>query len=372
MMYRPIWAEISLSNISHNISEFRKIIPNSTIIMATVKANGYGHGAVEVSKKAINSGVDYLAVASLEEAIKLRKSDIQAPILILGYTPPSAANHVVYWDLTQSIFDIEHAEALSKSGQFLGKKAKVHVKVDTGMGRLGLQAEEASDFIHIVSRMDGLYLEGVYSHFATADEADKRYAEKQKNRWKRLLEELEKRKVSIPLFHIANSAATIEMPDMTYDMVRIGISMYGLYPSKEVNKTKVNLKQAIQLKTKVIYIQTLEKGYGVSYGATNIERDKAIIATIPIGYADGYSRRLSGTAYVLIHGQLAPVFGEICMDFCMIDVTDIKGVNIGDEVVVYGGQGDYFISLDEVASMLGTISYEVACNLGQRVPRIYK
>ncbi|WP_416827372.1 alanine racemase [Ectobacillus polymachus] len=371
-MYRPIWAEISLSNISHNICEFRRIIPNSTKIMATVKANGYGHGAVEVSKKAIDSGVDYLAVASLEEAIELRKSDIQAPILILGYTPPSASNHVVHWDLTQSIFDMEHAESLSKSGQVLGKKAKVHVKVDTGMGRLGLQAEEASDFIDIVSKMDGLYLEGVYSHFATADEADKRYAETQKSRWKRLLEELEKRKVSIPLFHIANSAATIEMPDMTYDIVRIGISMYGLYPSKEVNKSKVNLKQAMQLKTKVIHIQTLEKGYGVSYGATKIERDKAVIATIPIGYADGYSRRLSGMAYVLINGQKSPVFGRICMDFCMIDVTDIKGVNIGDEVVVYGGQGNHLISLDEVANMLETISFEVACNLGQRVPRIYK
>lgn len=371
-MYRPIWAEVSLSNISHNIREFQKVIPKLTKIMAVVKADGYGHGSVEVSKRAIDSGVDYLAVASLEEAIKLRKSDIQVPILILGYTPSSASNDVVHWDLTQTIFDMEHAEALSKSGQILGKKAKVHVKVNTGMGRLGLQAEEASDFIEIVSKMDGIYLEGVFSHFATADEADKWYAEKQMNRWRSLLEELENRKISIPLCHIANSAATIEFPDMTYDMVRIGISMYGLYPSKEVNKTKVNLKQAMQLKTKIIHIQTLEKGHGVSYGATAIDRDKAVIATIPIGYADGYSRRLSGIAYVLIHGQKAPVFGKICMDFCMIDVTEIKGVNIGDEVVVYGDQGNHFISLDEVANMLGTISYEVACNLGHRVPRIYK
>ncbi|WP_335505205.1 alanine racemase [Bacillus sp. JJ722] len=371
-MYRPIWAEISHSNISHNICEFRRVIPNSTKIMAAVKANAYGHGATEISKKAIDSGVDYLAVASLEEAIELRKSDIQAPILILGFTPSSASNHVVHWDLTQSIFDMEHAESLSKSGQILGKKAKVHVKVNTGMGRLGVQAEEASDFIDIVSKMDGIYLEGVFSHFATADETDKWYAEEQANRWKNLLEELKKRKVSIPLLHIANSAATIEIPDMTYDMVRIGISMYGLYPSNEVNKTKVNLRQAMKLKTKVINLQTLEKGYGVSYGATKIERDKAVIATIPIGYADGYLRGLSGKASVLIHGQKAPVFGRICMDFCMIDVTDIKGVNIGDEVVVYGGQGNQFISLDEVANMLGTISYEVACNLGHRVPRIYK
>jgi alanine racemase len=343
-MFRPIWAEVSLSNISHNICEFQKIIPNSAKIMAIVKADGYGHGSVEVSKRAVESGVDYLAVASLEEAIKLRKSDIQVPILILGYTPSSASNYVVHWDLTQTIFDMEHVEALSKSGQILGKKVKVHVKVNTGMGRLGLQA----------------------------DEADKSYAEKQMKRWKSLLEELKKRKISIPLCHIANSAATIEFPDMTYDMVRIGVSMYGLYPSKEVDKTKVNLKQAMQLKTQIIHIQTLEKGHGVSYGATTIDRDKAVIATIPIGYADGYSRRLSGTAHVLIHGQKAPVFGKICMDFCMIDVTDIKGVNIGDEVVVYGDQGNHFISLDEVANMLGTISYEVACALGHRVPRIYK
>ncbi|MFC4766844.1 alanine racemase [Effusibacillus consociatus] len=370
-MIRPTWAEINLSNIAHNVQEFRRILPPHTRIMAAVKADGYGHGAVQVAKRALAAGVTYLAVASVEEAIELRQARILAPILVLGYTPPTAVEHVVRWNLTQTVFQTDVAEALAKTAAAAGKSARIHVKVDTGMGRIGVQAEEAAAFISQLSGRDGIEVEGMFSHFATADAADKQYAEGQILRWKTLLGQLEERGMKIPLRHIANSAAAIEFPEMAYDMVRIGISLYGLYPSKEVNRSKVDLRQALRLVSQIVHLKILPRGAGVSYGAARIDREQAVIATIPIGYGDGYSRRLSGKAHVLIRGQRAPIIGRICMDQCMVDVTDIEGVSLGDEVVLYGGQEKDFISLDEIADLLGTISYEVACDLGKRVPRVY-
>lgn len=370
-MIRPTWAEINLDHIAHNVREFRRILPASTKIMAAVKADGYGHGAVQVAKQAVAAGADYLAVASLEEGVELRVAEIEAPVLILGYTPPTAAEEVIRWNMTQSIFLPEHAEAFVQASQRAGKPARVHVKVDTGMGRLGLQAEEAADFIEYVSQQANLDLEGVFTHLATADEADKTYAKGQILRWKNLMNQLEQRGVQIPLRHIANSAAAIELPEVVQDMVRIGISLYGLYPSKEVTRTKLDLRQAISLKSHVVYLKTLPLGAGVSYGATPVEREEAVIATVPVGYADGYSRLVAGRAHALVRGRKVPVIGRICMDQCMLDVTELEQVEIGDEVVFYGGQGDEFISVDEVADWMGTISYEITCNLGKRVPRKY-
>ncbi|WP_018131432.1 alanine racemase [Effusibacillus pohliae] len=370
-MIRPTWAEVNLANIAHNVREFRRILPVQTRLLAAVKADGYGHGAVQVAKQALAAGVSYLAVASVEEAVELRKAGIAAPILVLGYTPPEASRVVVRWDLTQTVFQSETLEALAQTARAAGKKARVHIKVDTGMGRIGLQAEEAADFICAAADREGIEVEGVFSHFATADEADNTYTERQIARWKRLLAELEARGVRIALRHIANSAAAIQYPEMAYDMVRIGISLYGLYPSKQVDRSKVELRQALRLVTKIVHLKTLPRGAGVSYGATKVEREQAVIATLPVGYGDGYSRLLSGKAQVLIRGQRAAVIGRICMDQCMVDVTDVEGVSVGDEVVLYGGQGENFISLDEVADWMGTISYEVACALGKRVPRTY-
>lgn len=370
-MFRPTWAEINLSHIAHNVREFRNILPAETRILAAVKADAYGHGAVQVARQALAAGVTYLATASVEEAIELRKAEITAPILVLGYTSPSAAEHIVAWDLTQTVFQAEVVEALARAAVAAGKKARVHVKVDTGMGRIGLQAEEAADFISQLVKLEGIEVEGLFSHFATADEADKQYANGQILRWTNLLRELEGQAIAIPIRHISNSAAAIEFPDMAYDMVRIGISLYGLYPSAEVDRSKVELRQAMRFATQIVHLKNLPHGAGVSYGATKVEREHALVATIPVGYADGYSRRLSGKAYVLVRGQRAPILGRICMDQCMVDVTGIEGVAIGDEVVLYGAQEKDFISLDEVAGWLGTISYEVACDLGKRVPRLY-
>jgi alanine racemase len=307
----------------------------------------------------------------VEEAVELRLAKIDAPILILGYTPPDASAEVIRWDLVQTIFQQEQVEAFIQASQTIGRPARVHVKVDTGMGRLGLQAEAAADFIESVSKREQLVLEGVFSHLATADEADKSYAKEQMARWKKLMEQLEQRGVRIPLRHIANSAAAIEFPEAVYDMVRIGIALYGYYPSKDVTRSRVDLRQAISLKSQIVYLKSLPKGAGVSYGATRVERDGAVIATVPVGYADGYSRLVAGKAHVLVHGQRVPVIGRICMDQLMIDVTDVDNVRIGDEVVLYGGQGEAFISVDEVAEWMGTISYEVTCHLGKRVPRKY-
>lgn len=370
-MIRPTWAEVNLDHIAHNVREFRRILPAQTRIMGTVKADGYGHGAVQVARQVLAAGSDYLAVACVEEGAELRRAGIEAPVLVLGFTPPAAADEVVRWNLTQTVFQTELVDALAEAAAALGKKARVHVKVDTGMGRIGLQAEEAADFISAVQDRKGIELEGVFSHFATADEANKTYAQGQIVRWKKLLAELEKRRIRIPLRHIANSAAAIEYPDMAYDMVRIGISLYGLYPSKEVNRSKVQLRQALRFITRVVHLKTLPRGAGVSYGAARVQREQAVIATLPVGYGDGYSRRLSGKAEVLIRGKRAPVIGRICMDQCMVDVTGIEGVSLGDEAVLYGGQGNDCISLDEVAGWAGTISYEISCGLGKRVPRKY-
>lgn len=370
-MIRPTWAEVNLDSIAHNVREFRKILPANTKIMAAVKADGYGHGAVQTARQALAAGADYLAVASVEEGVELRLAEIDAPILILGYTPPDASAEVIRWDLVQTIFLHEQVEAFMKASQDIGRPARVHVKVDTGMGRLGLQAEAAADFIESVAKQEQLVLEGVFSHFATADEADQAYAKEQLARWKKLMEQLEQRGIQIPLRHIANSAAAIEFPEAAYDMVRIGIALYGYYPSKDVTRSSVELRQAISLKSQIVYLKPLPKGAGVSYGATRVERDEAVIATVPVGYADGYSRLVAGKAHVLVHGQRVPVIGRICMDQLMIDVTDVDNVRIGDEVVLYGGQGESFISVDEVAEWMGTISYEVTCLLGKRVPRKY-
>lgn len=370
-MFRPTWAEVNLDHISHNITEFRRNLPAGTQILVAVKANGYGHGAVPVAQAAIKAGASYLAVASIEEAVQLRQAGIDERILILGFTPPAAAAEIVKWRLTPAVFQLDTVEALAEVAEQQGVTVPVHIKVDTGMGRIGVQAEAAAAFTESVAAHRGIFVEGIFSHLATADEADKRYAKGQILRWEKLLGELEAKHIQIPLRHIANSAGAIELPEAVYDMVRIGISLYGLYPSREVNSSVVDLRPALSLKSKIVHLKELPHGAGVSYGATRVTRERALIATIPVGYADGYSRLLSGKAQVLVRGQRVPVFGRICMDQCMLDVTDVAGVAVDDEVVLYGKQGTEEITLDEVAAWIGTISYEVACDLGMRVPRHY-
>ncbi len=367
---RPVWAEVNLGAVAHNVREIRKLLQPDTKLMAVVKADAYGHGALPVARVALASGAERLAVAILDEALALRRGGITAPILILGYTPPEQAPLVVEHDLTQTVFSLEVIQAISAAAAAAGKTARVHIKVDTGMGRIGVFPSEAPDFAEAVSRLPGIFIEGVYTHMACADEQDKAYTRWQFDRFKEALAGIKARGVAIPLKHVANSATTLDLPEMHLDMVRTGIILYGLWPSPEVRRV-IDLKPAMQLKARVAYVKKVPPGTSISYGRQFTTSSPSVIATLPLGYADGWSRLLSNKAAVLIRGQRAPVVGRVCMDQCMVDVTHIPGVKPGDEAVLFGVQGGEFLPVEEVASHMGTINYEMVCLISKRVPRIY-
>jgi alanine racemase len=369
--YRPTRVEISLDALQHNIHAFQQKLPDSIRIMAVVKADAYGHGAVEVSKEAVRCGVDYLAVAFLDEALELRNAGITAPILALGYTSPEGLSIALQHDITINVYSQEVLEALKvlKSDT---KKLKIHIKLDTGMGRLGLQTgPEAIAFIEEALQLPGIEVEGLFTHFANADEIDKSYTFEQYRRMERIVQHFKDKGVEFTYLHAGNSAAAIDLPELTYNMVRLGISMYGLYPSNEVNASAIELKPVLSLKTGVVHLKTLPPDSGISYGTIYHTKDDEQIATLPIGYADGYSRMLTQKAEALIHGHRVPVVGRICMDQCMIRVSEVQQAKPGDEVVLIGEQGGQRISVEEVASMLNTINYEITCMISHRVPRIY-
>jgi len=376
MFVRPTWAEIDLDKIGHNVEQVVALLPAGTQLMAVVKANGYGHGAILVAKKALQVGADYLAVASVDEGIELREAGIDAPILVLGYTPGEHAEVVVKWGLTQTVYQQDLLDNLSTAAVRLGRTVKVHVKLDTGMGRLGLtEVAEAVAYVERAVALPGIEVEGIYSHFATADEADETYTREQIVRWNERIAAIRARGLTVPLQHISNSAAILQYPEcaesVTANMVRLGISMYGCAPSDECTLRGVELRQVLRLVSKIAHVKIVPPGTKISYGATYVTAQPTRIATVPIGYADGYSRQHSNNGDVLVRGQRCPVVGRVCMDQIMIDVTAIPDAVVGDEVVLYGGQGRAFISLDEVGARMGTISYEVSCLLGRRVPRRY-
>jgi alanine racemase len=370
---RPTRAEINLDNLEHNVREIKRIVKPNTAICTVVKADGYGHGAFNISKTVLSSGASYLAVAILDEAIELRQKGIKAPILVLGYTPEDQFNIVIENEITQTIFSLRSAEILSRYATLYNKTARVHIKLDTGMSRLGFQAELSSiPFIEKIFRLDGLRVEGIYTHFAKADEADKSFTKEQFRKFIEITKILKNRGFNAPLLHAANSAALIDLTHMHLQMVRPGIILYGIYPSNKVNKKKIKLKPVMSFRTRVAHIKTLSRGRAVSYGGTYVTTRQSIIATLPVGYADGYARSLSSRAEVLIKGQRAPVIGRICMDQCMVDVTDVHGsVEPGEDVVLFGEMGKEKISAEEIAEMIGTIGYEVVCSISKRVPRVY-
>jgi alanine racemase len=351
--------------------------------MGVVKANGYGHGAVEVARCALQNGAEVLGVARIEEAIRIREADIEVPILIFGYTLPELATDILKYDLTQTVYTYQSAQALSRTATSLKKKIKIHLKVDTGMGRLGLLPqdfqENHSDAISAdtvdeclaIAGLEGLELEGIFTHFATADSADKAYAEDQLDLFMSFLNRLHKAGLEPPIRHAANSAALIDMPQSHLDMVRPGIASYGLYPSDEVDKKHVSLKPAMALKARIIHLKKVPAGFKVSYGSTYETRQATTVATIPVGYADGLNRLLSSTGQMLVHGQRAPIIGRVCMDLTMLDVGHIDNLQVGDEAVIFGQQGSEFITVDEIASALNTINYEIVSTITARVPRIY-
>ncbi|WP_422446746.1 alanine racemase [Thermoanaerobacterium sp. DL9XJH110] len=370
---RPTRAEISLDNLEHNLKEIRRATAPTARICAVVKADGYGHGALEVARTALACGASYLAVAILDEALQLREQGIKAPILILGFTPEEQFDRIVEQDIIQTVYNLKSAQLLSLEAKKQGKKAKIHVKLDTGMSRIGFQAEpSALCEIKKLFALEGLEVEGIFTHFAKADEKDKTFTHEQFEKFMAVVDALEKDGFHIPVKHTANSAAVMELPGTHLDMVRPGIILYGLYPSDEVDKSRIRLKPVMSLKTRISHVKKLGRGRAISYGGTFVTRRESLIATLPVGYADGYSRLLSNRAHVLIKGQRAPVVGRVCMDQCMVDVTDIKGgVEPGEDVVLFGSMGEETISADEIAKIIGTISYEVVCAVARRVPRVY-
>lgn len=367
------WAEIDLDAIAQNVREIRRITGKRTEIMGAVKADAYGHGVMETVRTMLDNGVTRLAVSMLDEAIQLRKLGINVPILILSYTDPARAEEIILNEVTQTVFTHDLAKALSESAVRLNRNVKIHVKVDTGMTRVGfMPGYSAVKNILEISGLPHIIIEGLFTHFASADENDKSYTLMQFEKFMSICSELGRVGVHIPVKHVCNSAGIIEFPEMHLDMVRPGIILYGLYPSREVDSHKISLKPAMTLKANVILVKDVEESTCISYGRTFKTSRKSRIATIPIGYADGYTRLLSNKGKVLIHGRTAPVVGRICMDQCMVDVTDLgEEVKTGDEVVLFGRQGDASISVEEVAADIGTISYEVVCIIGKRIPRVY-
>ena len=359
-------AVIDLAAIAENVSRIRKRIGPKRELMAIVKADAYGHGAAKVGVSSLNSGATCLGVAIPEEGGELRSAGVEAPILVLGLIQSDKVRKALEFRLEQTICTLELAEALNQIAGTSSRRIKVHVKVDTGMGRIGIAPCHVLEFVRKVSQFPYLELEGVYSHLPSADEKDKTYAKRQIGIFQELLREMEHAGFKVPRKHIANSACVLDLPESYLDLVRPGIMIYGLYPSKDVSR-ELLLKPAMTLKTNISYIKKVPSGTPISYGSTYRTKKESLIATLPVGYADGYNRLLSNRGVVRIRGGYAPVVGRICMDMCMVDVTDLVDVRVGDEVVLFGKDP----TADEIAEKIGTISYEVLCTLGKRVPRIY-
>lgn len=367
MRARNVWAEVDLSAIAHNVQVTRKVLKPGTKICAVVKADAYGHGAVPVATAALAAGVNYLAVSMTQEALELREAGIMAPILILGTMTEEHEKALVDYNITQTVYDLAVAQELSAAALQENKVAKVHLAVDTGMNRIGCRPEEAADLAEAISKLPHVELEGMFSHFASADEMDKSFAKSQYRKFMEADRAIKDRGIQIPLVHIDNSAGITEMKHTECDMVRQGITLYGLWPSDDVERC-LDLKPALSLKAEVVFVKDVPAGEKISYGCTYETKAPMKVATIPLGYADGYSRALSNRGYITIRGYKAPVVGRICMDQFMVDVTNVPGVHKGDEAVIFGPGG---VSLDQLAKWVGTIPYELMCLLSTRVPRKY-
>ncbi|WP_100012759.1 alanine racemase [Lentibacillus sediminis] len=366
--YRDTWAEIDLSAIDHNIRQMAEKLPDTSDIIAIVKADGYGHGSVAVAKQALKAGAKALGVALLEEALELRKAQIDVPILVLGWVPPRGAPVAAEHDITLTFFQEEWLEEISS--YTLPKPLKVHMKWDTGMGRIGLRTEsELRDILYALNKNPSIYLTGVFTHFATADEKDFTYLRKQQDCFEKLLAVFREMWPHPVTIHTGNSAASIRLPGEMYDAIRFGISMYGLYPSSVVKSEQgISLKQAFSLHSRLVNVKQVAAGDTISYGRTYSAQEEEWIGTIPIGYGDGWIRKLQGMD-VLADGKRMPIVGRICMDQTMIRLD--QAYPIGTKVTLIGHQQGAFIDMDEVAAHLETINYEIPCMINERVPRIY-
>ena len=371
--YSRVYAEINLDAILHNMEQMRKLLKEDTKIMGVIKTDGYGHGAVPIGKEL--EKLEYTwgyATATVEEAEILRRNGLKKPILVLGATFPEQYEAMADLELRVNVYSIGQAERMEEAAAKMKKKIIVHAKIDTGLSRLGFQVtEQAADEIARISKMPHIIMEGIFTHFAKSDARDKTMANQQLESFAKMKQMLEERQIEIPMIHCSNSAAIIDMPEANMNAVRAGISLYGMWPSDEVKKENINLAPVMSLKSCIVFLKELEKGRVISYGATYETSKKQRIATIPVGYGDGYPRSLSNKGYVLIHGKKAPICGRICMDQFMVDVTDIPEAREGDMVTLVGKDHGAEITMEEIGDLSGRFNYEFACDLGKRIPRVY-
>lgn len=372
--YQRGYVEVNLDAIIHNAKQCKNQVSKDTKVLAVIKANAYGHGSIEVATALEEvDEVFGFAVADAGEAKELREKGIKKPILIIGYTFPYALPMLIEEDIRSTMFRDDALMELNETALKLGRKAKVHIKVDTGMGRIGVTPDEKGlAYVCKAMSLEGIEVEGIFTHLATADMTDKTFARKQIATFEAFVAKVEE--VSgkvIPIHHCANSATIIDMPDAGMDLVRAGIALYGMHPSNEVNVASLDLQAALSLHSHVVFCKELEEGMNVSYGGMYTTSKTTKIATIPLGYGDGYPRSLSNKGYVLIHGQKAPIIGRVCMDQMMVDVTHIDGVKDGDKVTLIGRNGDLVITAEELGEVSGRFNYELVCDLGKRLPRVY-
>ena len=371
--YSRVYAEVNLDAILYNMKQMRKLLKEDTKIMGVIKTDGYGHGAVPIGREL--EQLDYTwgyATATVEEAEILRRNGMEKPILVLGATFPEQYEAMADLGIRVNLYSIRQAEQMEAAAAKMNKKIMVHAKIDTGLSRLGFQVtEEAADEIARISRMPHIIVEGIFTHFAKSDAKDKTMANQQMEAFSKMKKMLEERNVEIPMIHCSNSAAIIDMPEANMSVVRAGISLYGMWPSDEVKKENIDLQPVMSLKSCIVFLKELEKGRTISYGATYETTRKQRIATVPVGYGDGYPRSLSNKGYVLIHGKKAPICGRICMDQFMVDVTDIPEAQEGDLVTLVGKDHGAEITMEEIGDLSGRFNYEFACDLGKRIPRVY-
>ncbi len=371
--YSRVYARIDLDAIAYNMEQMKKNLHPNTQIIAVIKADGYGHGAVQIAEMLEHTEYVWgFAVATLDEAIVLRTEGVKKPILVLGCVFPDQYLEMLRHDIRMNVYTEEMAESISQMAVNEGFTAYMHIKLDTGMGRLGFDISEASaDAIQRISKLKNVKLEGIFTHFAKADETDKAFTTKQIEAFQWMTKALDAKDVHFTYEHCANSAAIIDVKEAGFDLVRAGISIYGLYPSEEVNKQNVKLKPALALKSHVAFVKEVEEGTPISYGGTFVADKKMRIATIPVGYADGYPRNLSNAGYVLIRGKRAKILGRVCMDQFMVDVTEIEGASFGDKVTLIGQDGNETITVEDLSAISGRFNYEFICDLGKRIPRVF-
>lgn len=371
--YSRVRADIDLDAFAHNLNEIERVIDPNTKVIAVIKTDGYGHGAIPLARMMEpRDDIWGYAVATVEEGLALRRNGMKKPILILGYTFPEQFPEIVSHELIPAVFSYDTAELFSEEACRQEKNLKIHIKLDTGMSRIGFQVcQESADEIARIAELPNIVIEGIFTHFAKADETDKDFTKRQAESYQRMIQWLKDRKIEIPIHHISNSAGIVDLPEYNLNLVRAGIILYGLWPSDEVCKENIDLRPLLSLKSHLVHVKTLEAGRSISYGGTFRTNTEKRIATVPVGYGDGYPRSLSNKGYVLIRGKRAPICGRVCMDQFMVDVTDIPEAKPGDEVTLIGTDGTDQIAMEELGELSGRFNYEFACDLGKRIPRVY-